>query len=104
MINEDDLEQEFLCSPEKQYKFKSVAFDFLDTLFRIKKIKGVIKVCVDTEKFQEVFVVIEKDDAELMDTVTTEFAKWEAEYHIFPELHVINEDEMYYVPTNAEVL
>ena len=49
----------------------------------------------------DIFVVTEFDDIDLSEKILGKFAQWEAAYKIFPELHIINKDEKFYIPSGS---
>lgn len=78
----------------------AIMYEFYDTLNKIKKIKNVLEVHC-SKKISDIFVVTEEDDIDLSEKILNKFAQWEATYHIFPELHIINKSEKFYIPTGS---
>lgn len=78
----------------------AIMYEFYDTLSKIKKIKNVLEVHC-SKKMSDIFVVTEHDDVDLSEKILAKFAQWEAAYRIFPELHIINKDEKFYIPTGS---
>lgn len=81
----------------------SIVFEFMDTLLKIKNIKNVVKICFLPE-ISDIFVVTTSDDIDLNEKIMETFSQWEACYKIFPELHIINEDEEFYIPDGAHCI
>lgn len=81
----------------------AVMFEFFDTLNKIKKLKNVLEVSF-THMMSDIYVVIEKDDVDLSEHIMESFAQWEATYKVFPELHIINKDERFYIPNGSYAL
>ena len=84
---------------------KRVIFDIDNTLIPWKEeyyneIKNVLEVHC-SKKMSDIFVVTEEDDIDLSEKILNKFAQWEATYHIFPELHIINKSEKFYIPTGS---
>lgn len=77
-----------------------IIFDFYCTLSKIKKMEKVIKISC-SEKLTDIFIVLENDDIEMSEKIIDEFAQWEADYKVFPELHVINQNELFYIPAGS---
>lgn len=80
-----------------------IMFEFYDTLNKIKNLKSVMEVCF-TQKIADIYVVLEKDNVELAEHIMEKFAEWESSYKVFPELHIINQDEKFYIPKGSYVL
>lgn len=81
----------------------AIMFEFFDTLTKIKKLKNVLEVSF-THMMADIYVVIEKDDVDLSEHIMESFAQWEANYKVFPELHIINKDEKFYIPNGSYIL
>ena len=81
----------------------AVMFEFFDTLNKIKNLTSVLEVCF-TQKMADIYVVLEKDDVDLSEHIMESFAQWEATYKVFPELHIINKDEKFYIPNGSYAL
>lgn len=78
----------------------ALMYEFYDTLSKIKKIKNVLEVHC-SKKMHDIFVVTEFDDVDLSEKILSKFAQWESAYRIFPELHIINKDEKFYIPSGS---
>lgn len=78
-------------------------FEFIDTLLKIRKFDRVIEVCF-AKQMTDIYVVTEEDDVDLSEKIMKKFAGWEASYMLFPELHIINKDEKFYIPDGANCL
>ncbi len=79
-----------------------IMFEFIDTLLKIKKISSVVKVCVSA--MSDIYVITENDDIDVNEKIMKIFAQWETNYRIFPELHIINESEQFYIPSGANCI
>jgi hypothetical protein len=77
-----------------------IIYEFLDTLLKIRKIETVLGVHF-AQKMSDIYVVTEKDDVDLSENIMEKFATWEASYKVFPELHIINKEETFYIPDGA---
>lgn len=99
-LMEKDLTTKECVSRQEQEKMKMV-FEFTDTLLKIKQLDGVKNIYIVD---YDIYVVTADDDVDLMDNITTRFAEWEATYHIFPELHTITENEMFYIQSGAKII
>lgn len=97
---EKDLTTKECVSRQEQEKMKMV-FEFTDTLWKIKQLDGVKNIYIVD---YDIYVVTVDDNVDLMDNITTRFAEWEATYHIFPELHTITENEMFYIQSGAKII
>ncbi len=78
----------------------AIMYEFYDTLSKIKKIKNVLEVHC-SRKMSDIFVVTELDDIDLSEKIMGKFSQWEATYRIFPELHIINKNEKFYIPSGS---
>ncbi|MBS5801484.1 MAG: hypothetical protein KIC80_00520 [Brachyspira sp.] len=81
----------------------SIVFEFMDTLLKIKHIENVVKICF-LPGISDIFVVTTSDDIDLNEKIMETFSQWEACYKIFPELHIINEEEEFYIPDGAHCI
>lgn len=97
---EKDLTTKECVSRQEQEKMKMV-FEFTDTLLKIKQLDGVKNIYIVD---YDIYVITADDNVDLMDNITTRFAEWEATYHIFPELHTITENEMFYIQSGAKII
>lgn len=79
---------------------QKLMFEFFDTLQKIKNMANVISVHI-ADKLVDVFVVVKEDDVSLSENIMEKFAEWEAQYKIFPELHIINKNEKFYIPSGS---
>ena len=70
---------------------------------KIKKIDKVLDVCF-SPKLTDIYVVTEEDDVDTSEQIMEEFATWESSYKVFPELHIINDNEKFYIPAGASSL
>lgn len=77
-----------------------VMFEFYDTLNKIKELSEVLNIFF-TKNIADIYVVLKKDDVELAENIMERFAQWEASYKVFPELHIINQDEKFYIPNGS---
>lgn len=93
MINAK-TESEF-CS-----NISTIVFDFLYTLKKISEFENVVKVAL-SDQHRDIFIVLEQDNEDLSEEIMQTFAKWECDYKSFPELHIINKDETFYIPSGA---
>ena len=75
-------------------------YEFIDTIVKIKNLDKVLEVCFP-KKMSDIYVVTEEDDVELAETIMKKFAAWESSYKVFPELHIINKNEKFYIPDGA---
>lgn len=80
-----------------------ILFDFFDTLLKIKKVENV-KDIYFAKKMTDIYVVTEVDDVDMSETIMNKFALWESSYQVFPELHIINKDETFYIPAGATLI
>lgn len=99
VINENELCQQ-LPKTEQIQKIQQLIFEFIDTLLKIKEIPGVLNIYFISH-ITDIYVVTSEDDVTLSDKIIEKFAQWEATYHIFPELHIINKNEKFYIPNGA---
>ncbi len=84
-------------------KFTIIMFEFLDTLNKIKELKNV-KGVYFTKDFIDIYVLLEKEDVDLAEFIMEKFSLWEASYKLFPEFHIINKDERFYIPSGSYTL
>ncbi|MBR1942394.1 hypothetical protein IJ843_01510 [bacterium] len=49
-------------------------------------------------------LLTQKDDVDISEKIMEQFAMWETSYSIFPELHIINENEKFYIPSGANCI
>ena len=99
-LMEENLTNKDCVSLIEQEKIMQMMFEFFDTLKKIKHLNGVTDISIVG---YDIYVVTEKDDVDLIDDITTKFAQWEATYHIFPELHTITKEEMFYIQSGAKI-
>ena len=78
---------------------QKLMFEFIDTLQKIKNMTDVTSVHI--AELVDVFVVVKEDNVSLSEKIMEKFAEWEAQYKIFPELHIINKDEKFYIPSGS---
>ena len=93
---------EYIEKTVEREQIPVILFDFFDTLSKIKQLEKVIKICF-TNKMADIYVLLENDDIDLADYIMGKFAQWETAYKVFPELHIINKDEEFYIPTGSFV-
>lgn len=91
------------CDNISRKEIPSIVFEFMDTLLKIKNIGNVIKICFLPE-ISDIYVVTTSDDLDLNEQIMETFAQWEASYKIFPEVHIINENEEFYIPNGAHCI
>lgn len=78
-------------------------YEFIDTIIKIKNLDKVLEVCFP-KKMSDIYVVTEEDDVELAEKIMKKFAAWESSYKVFPELHIINKNEKFYIPDGANCI
>lgn len=93
---------EFMEKTVERDEIPVILFDFFDTLRKIKQLENVIKVCF-TDKMADIYILLENDDIDLSEYIMERFAQWETAYKVFPELHIINKNEEFYIPTGSFV-
>ena len=99
MIKQEERKDNLVSTEE----IPSIIYEFLDTLMKIKKIDKVINVCF-VHKLTDIYVVTKEDDVNISEQIMEEFATWESSYKVFPELHIINNNEQFYIPVGASCL
>lgn len=103
MLLENDLNKrdEQSSSYIIEENIKAQIYEFLDTLIKIKSIENVTSVHF-TKRLSDIYVVTKKEDLDINEKIIKLFTQWESTYKIFPELHMISEDELFYIPQGAK--
>ena len=100
MIKEEVLDKKDTISRQE---IPIILYEFLDTLLKIRKINDVVNVCF-VKELTDIYVITARNDADLSEHIMEKFAMWEASYKIFPELHIIDQEEMFYIPEGASCI
>ena len=95
-IDKEDNKADYLVEGRKL----SLLFEFADTLAKIKSLEIVSKICF-TKMVSDIYIVTKKENLDENEKIIKLFAQWESTYKIFPEVHIISEEEEFYIPQGA---
>lgn len=96
-------EKELIQNTINRNEFFQTAYELLDTILKIKKIENVNSLYI-SNGMTDIYVVTEYDDVDTSENIMEQFANWEVSYKMFPELHVINKNETFYIPAGAKCI